>query len=242
MSGFCDPLAGLHAVAAVALALERRDATGAGLVVEVPQCEVLDTMFAPEHIAVQMGEPVPRGAGNRHPWMAPHNTYPVAGQDRWISLAVGSDDEFAALCRVLDAPKLPTDERFAKAAARKQNEVALNALLAEATAGRDGLELEQALQRAGVMACRVVKGFELPADPNMQAMRFFQELSREVSGRHAYKTWPFRFNGFDASHKRPPPLLGEHNAEVLGELGVGADGLLQLEQAGVIGHQPKGVA
>ncbi|MDP3766395.1 MAG: CoA transferase, partial [Dehalococcoidia bacterium] len=79
--GFCDPLVGMHVVAAVELALQHREETGRGTEVEVPQCEVLDSMFAPEQIAVQHGAPLPSRRGNKHEWMAPHEAYRVAGKD-----------------------------------------------------------------------------------------------------------------------------------------------------------------
>jgi len=241
MSGFCDPLAGMHAVAAIALALRERESSGRGAVIEVPQCEVLDSLFASEHIAVQMGAPVPRPRSNRHEWMAPHNTYRVSGDDRWISVAVDSDEAFAALCETLGLD-CATDARFATAAARKANEVALDAVLDQAFSGRDGAECERALQAAGVMAARVAKGFELPADPNLEQLHFFQQVTRELNGKHAFKTWPFRIAGVDGSHKRPAPMLGEHTAEALRELlGLDSGELGRLAEHGIVGSRPLGL-
>ena len=240
MSGFCDPLAGLHAVAATLLALRTRDATGHGSAVEAPQCETLDSLFAPEHIAVQMGAPVPSQRGNRHEWMAPHNCYPVAGEDRWLSIAVANDAEFQSLCAVLNLP-LCADPRFSTMAGRKTHELELDGLLAEALAGRDGHLLEKQLQAAGVMACRVAKGWELPDDPDLASFDFFQPVSRKLTGTHPYKTWPFRFAGLDTSHRRPAPFLGEHNEEVLGDLlGLSLDQIAGLAESGVIGARPLG--
>lgn len=241
MSGFCDPLSGLHAVAALLLALRRRDRTGQGATIEAPQCETLDSLFGPEHIAVQMGSPVPRMRGNKHEWMAPHHCYRVAGEDRWISIAVGADEEFGALCAVLGLP-LATDARFASAAARKANEQRLDELVGAATISRDGEALERDLQAVGVMACRVAKGWELPADADLAAWGFFQDVSRGLTGRHPYKTWPFRLSGIDMAHRRPAPLLGEHNEEILcGELGLTTDELSMLTNQNVIGTRPLGI-
>ena len=50
--------------------------------------------------------------GNMHPHHAPHNVYATEGDDQWIALDVGTDQEFAALCGVLDAPQLAADDRF----------------------------------------------------------------------------------------------------------------------------------
>jgi crotonobetainyl-CoA:carnitine CoA-transferase CaiB-like acyl-CoA transferase len=243
MGGFCDVVVALHTVAAIELALQQRNRVGRGLGVEVPQCETLDSLFAPEHIAVQQGAPPPERRGNRHEWMAPHNVYPVKGEDRWISIAVSADEEFAALVRVLGLGGLDSDRRFATMAARKRHEDALDELLATACAGHDEYELERALQAGGVKACRVAKGFELGSDPGLRHIGFFQEMTRDVTGTQLQRQWPFRFSSLDVSHKRPAATLGEHTAEVLcGLLGLGGDDIERFRERQVIGDVPLGIA
>ena len=241
-AGFCDPMVGLHVVAAITLALEQRERTGKGTEVEIPQCELLDSLFAPEQIAVQEGAPVPSRRGNKHDWMAPHEAYRVAGDDQWITIAVSSDEEFAALVSTLDQPDLARDGRFATVEARKRNEAALDPIISDAVKERDPIGLERELQTSGVKACRVAKAFELPADAGMQHVGFFREVTRPVTGTHPFKLWPFRFSSIDAAHKRPPPLLGEHNAEVLMSiLGLSEEEIAQLERDEVIGTKPLGI-
>ena len=233
MGGFCDPVVGLHTVAAITLALKRRDETGKGTAVEVPQCETLDSIFAPEQIAVQHGAPPVLRQANKHAWMAPHNAYRTAGADHWLTIAVASDAEFAALSKVL---ALAEDARFATVASRKENEAALDAVISEALKDADSFELERRLQSAGVKACRVLKAYDLPKDEGLQHIGFFREMTRPLTGTHPQKQWPFRFSGIDASHKRPAPVQGEHNAEVLKTLGgVSDEDFERLEAEGVIG-------
>lgn len=241
MGGFSDPTAGMHAVAAVELALRYREQTGRGTTIEVPQCEVLDSLWAPEHIAVQHGAAPPTRQGNKHVWMAPHGAYRVAGEDRWIAIAVSSDKEFAALAEAIGLPDLAADGRFATVAARKEHEVELDAVIAGAVQGCDGAALERTLQRAGVKAAQVSVPADLDQEEGLRHVRFFQSLSRPVSGTHLYRTWPFRFSSIDTSHKRRPPLLGEHNAEILTELlGLNEEEIGALEAQHVIGTAPLG--
>lgn len=243
MGGFCDVVAALHTVSSIELALVQREQSGDGTHIEIPQSEVLDSMFAPEAIAVQHGAPVPKPEGNRHPWMAPHNVYRVAGKDSWISIAVATDAEFAALCRVLGIAALAHDSRFVTPEVRKLNEAELDAAIAGALAERDGEEIERALQEAGVMACRVAKGYDLTLDPGLQHIGFWQPMTREVTGMQQQKLWPFRFSGIDASHKRAAATLGQHTAEVLAELaGASADDIDRLREQQVIGDVPLGLA
>ena len=239
IGGACDPLVGMNAVVAIQLALRHREQSGLGTTVEVPQCEVLDAMFGPEHIAVQHGAPDPGLRGNKHDRMAPHEVYQTAGEDDWISIAVDSDDQFAGLVSVLGQPALTDDPRFVSAEARKANEDELDELVAAAVREREPVELEAALQAVGVAGCRVTPAYQLTEDVGLRHFGFFQELTREVTGTHLYKTFPFRFSGFPAAHRRLAPLLGEHNRELLSELlGLGEDELDALEAAGEIGTTP----
>ena len=242
IGGACDPLVGMTVVVAVELALRQREQSGLGTAVEVPQCEVLDAMFAPEHIAVQHGAPSPSRVGNRHESMAPHEVYGVAGDDEWVSIAVATDEEFAALADVIERPELVEDPRFATPPARKTNVPALDEAIADAVRDREPLALERALQAAGVAGCRVTTPHLLPEDPGLRHVGYFQTLARELTGTHPYKTFPFRFSGFPLRHRRPAPFLGQHNREVLMELlGLSGEEVDALEAAGEIGTLPAAV-
>ena len=241
--GFCDPMVGMHVLTAIELALRRREETGEGTEVEITQCETLDSLFAPEQIAVQHGAPVPSLRGNKHEWMAPHDAYRTAGQDEWITFAVSSDEEFVALATGLGALELAKDDRFATVEARKENEPALDAAISDLVKEKDAAELERELQAAGVKACRVIKAHELAEDEGLRSIGFFQEIEREITGTHMFKTWPFRFSSIDSSHKRQPALLGEHNHEVLTTLlGLTEEEIQRLEETRVIGTEPLGLA
>ncbi|HJM76696.1 MAG TPA: CoA transferase [Dehalococcoidia bacterium] len=241
MGGFCDPLVGIHTMIALELALRRREQTGGGMAVQVPQCEVLDSLLAPEQIAVQHGAPSPLPRANQHEWMAPHNAYRVAGDDEWITIAVASDGEFAALAGVLGRPELPGDPRFATAESRKANEPALDQEVASAVRDRELRALERELQAAGVMGCRITKPHRLTEDEGLRHFGFFRTMMREASGTHPYKTFPFRFSEFRLTHSRVAPLLGEHNREILSALGVSNEEIARLEAEQVIGDVPAGL-
>lgn len=238
-SGFCDPMSGTFAAAAIEMALRERERTGRGMSIHVPQCESVDALFGPEYLAVQHGVPVPVARANRHEWMAPHNTYRVSGPEEWLSIAIGTDQEFAALADELDAPQLARDARFATAGARKEHETALDAEIAARVADQPLLPLEARLQARGVMACRVTRGGRLTEDGALQHFGLFQELSRPVTGTHPYRRIPVHIAGVSTVLHRAPPLLGEHTAEVLTELlGLSAAELATLAEQKVTGTKP----
>ena len=91
------------------------------------------------------------------------------------------------------------------------------------------------------MGCRVSKPYLLTEDENLVHLDFFQKLYREVSGTHPFKTFPFRFSTFDLRHRMPPPLLGQHNHEVLSELiGLDDEAIRELAEQQEIGVEPLG--
>ncbi|HEV8574149.1 MAG TPA: hypothetical protein VGR43_05510, partial [Dehalococcoidia bacterium] len=107
----------------------------------------------------------------------------------------------------------------------------------------NGTQLKRELQAAGVKACRVVKSYALPEDEGLAHVRFFEELTRPITGTHWQKRFPFRFSDIETSHRRPAPVLSEHTAEVLKEiLGLPNADIERLEAAGVIGGSVKAFA
>ena len=243
MGGVADPMAGLHAVMGILLGLRRRELTGLGAEIEVPQCETLDSLYGPEDVAVQHGAPDPVRRGNKHDWMAPHNAYQVSGDDEWLTIAVASDGEFAALAKAIGTPELASDARFATVEARKANEEALDAAISAAVRDEDLVELEQRLQAAGVHACRVLKAWNALENEGLHHIGLFQEMTREYVGTFPQRRMPFRFARLEMSHRMPPPLLGQHNHEVLGGiLRLSESAIADLEAQAIIGTKPVGEA
>ena len=203
MGGFCDPIVALHTVAAITLALEQRERTGRGTVGRGAAVRDAGQPFRAGAHRRPARRTLPARAGNKHAWMAPHNAYQTTGNDQWITIAVASDSEFAALAAELGVPDMAADQRFATAGARKQNEAELDAAIAEAVKERDGGELERKLQAAGVKACRVVKSYALPEDAGLAHIGFFEELTRPVTRHHWQKRFPFRFSDIETRTAGP---------------------------------------
>jgi crotonobetainyl-CoA:carnitine CoA-transferase CaiB-like acyl-CoA transferase len=108
---------------------------------------------------------------------------------------------------------------------------------------REAVSLARDLQQVGVMACHVVKAYDLASDPGLEHSGFFQELERPPIGRHHYRTWPFRFSSMPLAHRAAAPLLGEHNGDILKTgLGLTSGEVRDLEEAGVIGSRPSSLA
>ena len=130
------------------------------------------------------------------------------------------DGQFARLCEALGAPALATDPRFARNRDRLANRAALDGAVEELLRLRTAADWMPLLERAGVPCAAVNTVDQVFADPHVQAVGLVETVEHPA-GPVAQVRSPLRFSRTPASIDRPPPLLGEHTAEVLAALGLG---------------------
>ncbi len=147
-----DPNAGVFGAFALIAALTHRALTGEGQFIDQSQLETALVMMPEGLLEYEVNQREPVRAGNHDRVMSPNECYRTAGDDQWVSIAVGNEAEWQALCTAMARPNLAQDPRFATAALRKQNEAALDRIITEWTSGRDRWEITKTLQAAGVAA------------------------------------------------------------------------------------------
>jgi crotonobetainyl-CoA:carnitine CoA-transferase CaiB-like acyl-CoA transferase len=239
--GACDPLAGMHAVIAALLALGQRDRHGGGHLVESVMVEAALNAAAEQVIEHSVSGTVLGRQGNRGPGAAPQGVYPCAGTDRWLALAVADDAQWYALRMVLGGPAWADDPRLGTAEGRRVAHDLIDDELRAWTKDRDAEELADLLARAGVPAGVVIPSRDVVHNPQIRHRGLFEPERHPVTGDHDLPTLPFRFSRVPAWLRRPSPTLGEHNDEVLAELGLPADEIAALGALGVIGDRPVGL-
>jgi crotonobetainyl-CoA:carnitine CoA-transferase CaiB-like acyl-CoA transferase len=164
---------------------------------------------------VMNGRTVPR-MGNRDEIMAPHGCYPCKGHDKWVAIAVGTDEKWKALCGVMGNPDWAKDEKFSDQYARWQNQDELNKLIAGWTKDFTHYEVMQKLQKAGVAAGPSFNIEELVNDPPVKNRGIFIEQNHRVAGKTIVYRSPWKSA---LTAKNPPaPCLGENNDYVFKEL------------------------
>jgi crotonobetainyl-CoA:carnitine CoA-transferase CaiB-like acyl-CoA transferase len=234
-----DPIAGIAAAGAVALALWDRRRTGRGQYIEVAQRENLINVIGEYIVGYSMSGREPSRSGNRHSSMAPHGCYPCAGNDQWVAIACEDDAQFAALCGAMGQPELATDERFADVVSRYQNQDTLDGLISDWARGRTKEEATKVLQAVGVPASPVLSVPEVFADPHLRARGFYESVSHSVAGVWEVEGPHWRLSESPGHVRLPAPAFGEHNSYVLGELlGLSAEEMAALEREGVTGSTP----
>lgn len=230
-----DPNGGMHGAFAVLAALWHRERTGTGQYIDLSQWETTMAVL-PEGImaAVMNGETPPRD-GNRDPFMAPHGIFRTAGDERWVAIAVRSDDEWRRLAAAMDVPDAADDARFATLATRKANEDALEALVTEWTASRSAEECAALLQSVGLAAFPAMRNRDLFDDAHLRERGFFVELEHPEVGVRRHLGIPWRMSGTPCAVERPAPCFAEATDYVLGGiLDLDADARADLRARGIV--------
>lgn len=239
ISGVGDVISGFHTSYALLAALEYRERTGIGQFIEVAQVETSANFMGQPIADFSMNGRNWGRMGNRQPNMAPHGIYRCNGEDSWVAIAVTNDDEWQRFCEVASKPSWATDERFRKAADRYEHQDELDQLVESWTSQLGHYESSELLQEAGVSAGPVLEVDELVEDPFLEGM--FQEVTRDLTGTHAFPTWPVKFSGQRLKHQSPAPTLGQHNEYILKDiLGLSDEQISRLEQTEMIGIEPLG--
>lgn len=239
---FTDYTAGEHTVAAVMLALMHRLNTGQGQFVDVSQTQTCSATVPEALLDWTVNGRVQERIGNEDPAMSPHGCYPCAGDDRWIAIAVDSDEAWRGLCRVMGRADWAADDRYADVLGRIQRRAELDKMLGFETRGHDNHELMARLQAEGVAAGAVADSEDLLFNEHLKERRFYEVVEHhEATGMPPlpYAGRPWKLSGTPAVAPQPAPIMGQHNRDILaGLLGRSDDDITALEEAQIIGYTP----
>jgi len=230
----CDTIGGLTAAFAVCAALLRARATGEGAFLDVSMLDAtLATMGWVVSNYLNAGV-VPRPIGNDNFTAAPSGTFRTG--NGLLNIAANEDRQFEALCRVVGAPDLATDSRFAEREARKRHRSELTACLEPLLASRAAADWESILEEAGVPAGRVLGVPEILAHPHVAAAGLLATF-RDVPGtpHDVHVTLPgFRIDGDRPRPDGRPPTPSEQRDRILAEVGYDAAACRALVDAGIV--------
>ncbi|MEE3067544.1 MAG: CoA transferase [Actinomycetota bacterium] len=216
--GPADPIVGVHAAVALLAALEHRSRTGEGQLIEVAQIEVAAAVTAEPVIEYSMNGVVSARQGNRQRGYL-QGVYPTAADGAWVAVS------------------LPDDETIA-------HDV-FDDLVAAWTRTQRPADIIKSLGKQGIPAEQVITGEQM-YDPEfigaqLDARGFYEEFEHPITGPHRYPGWPFRISpGPDHHHRSAPPTLGQHNTEILRDLGLSDDEMAALRDQRVIGERVRG--
>ena len=240
-----DPNAGIHALNALLLALEHRRRTGQGVLVEAAMVDAALNIAAEQVIEYSAYGNLLMRDGNRGPTAAPQNLYQTneidefGGRDCWVAVAVVTDEQWVGLRKAIGSPGWAMDPLLCGVHGRRQHHDLIDKQLSAWCRERSGDKIVATLWDAGVPVAKVMQPHRQTELPQLAFRGFFENVDHPVNPTAAHSTLPMRFSkGPTHLHRRHAPLLGQHNGELLAELGLSAEEIADLEAQGVIGTTP----
>ncbi len=214
VSAYTDCISPRFAIAALIAALDYRNKTGKGQLLDISQFETAISFIAPALLDYSVNGREPVNQGNSHPEMCPHDVFRCQGDDRWCAIAVANETQWAGLCSAMRKPEYAFDNRFNDLKNRKLNEGELNRLISEWTSQYPAEEVMTMLQSAGVPAGVVKNAADIYQDPQLAQRGLFWKIQHPEMGQFTHLGQGFRLSVTPAQARLPSPLLGEHTEYV----------------------------
>jgi crotonobetainyl-CoA:carnitine CoA-transferase CaiB-like acyl-CoA transferase len=225
-----DKTTALTAAQAITAALFARTRSGQGQHVRIAMLDAMIAYLWPEAMPslTFVGDERDPSEGDIGPDLV------FATQDRYITAAALSDDEWAGMCRALNRQDLIDDPRFNTAGARSSNAVERRGIIAAELEKWLASEILPRLLANDVPAAPVLSRFELLQDSQVQANHILEEYQSQVFGWVRQPRPAAQFDRTPASVRELAPLLGADNAAILGELGYSENDIVRLERERVV--------
>jgi formyl-CoA transferase len=228
-----DLVAGLMLGKAITAALFAREKIGVGQRIDTSllEAEVASLINVGSNYLV--GGKIPTRWGNAHPNIVPYQNFKTA--DGYLVIGVASEVIWRRFCQAIGRAELTDDARFANNSKRVENRNALIALLSEVFLRRNNETWFKSLTEAEVPCAPVQTVDQVFQAPQVLHRDMLLEVEHPTAGRVRMAGIPVKFSVTPASVRLPPPLLGEHNDEILKSwLGMSADTIDQLKRENVI--------
>ncbi|MEO3715154.1 CaiB/BaiF CoA transferase family protein [Roseateles flavus] len=228
-----DLFTGLYATVAILAALRHRDLTGQGQVIDMALLDTQVAMLANLGANYLCTGKAPGRMGNAHANIVPYQVFETL--DGHLILAVGNDKQYAKFCEIAGHPEWATDPRFLRNADRVRHRAELVPLIAEALRLQPRQHWLGQLEAAKVPCGAINNLDEVFADPQVQARGMTVPMAHPLSDQLQLVANPIKLSATPVQYRRPPPLLGQHTDELLGEAGMTPAEVQALREQGVIG-------
>ncbi len=231
--GLADGIAALATAFATMTALRARDSTGRGQVVDLAIIEPILTLLGPQPTVWDALGQVQERTGNRSANNAPRNTY-ATRDGQWVAVSTSAQSIAERVMHLVGRPELIDEPWFASGADRAEHADLLDDAVGSWIAERDRDEVVQAFEQAQAAVAPIYDVRDVVADPQFAALGTLVRVPDPELGSVLMQNVLFRLSETPGAITSAGPSLGQHTAEVLGEIGVAADELAELRRKGVV--------
>jgi formyl-CoA transferase len=227
-----DVTAGLLLAIGILIALHEREHTGEGRWVQTSLLEAAVTQLDFQAARWTLDHEVPDQSGNHHPTTIPMGCYATA--DGHINIAAWDGAVWESFARLIGAPEVLDDPRYATRTSRSENRETLNAVIERQLLAKTTAEWVAIFDEAEVPVGPVYNIDQLFADPQVEHLRLVHKVDHPVLGEQHLVRNTISVVGHASTIRRPTPEVGEHKHELLGELGLSPSEIKDLELRGIV--------
>ena len=228
-----DVLTGMYASVAILAAITHRERTGEGQYIDAALLDTMVAFNANQIVSYLCSGKIPVRWGNAHPQVVPYEVFPTA--DGHIILAIGNDGQFERFCEVAGAPALAQEARFKTMSQRIIHRGELIPLIAELMRTRTKREWIEQLEAATVPCGPINNMKEVFEDPQVRHRKLRVDMPHPLGGVAPVVASPVRLSETPVEYRLAPPMLGQHNEEVLkGLLGKSDAEFTRLKATGIV--------
>ena len=211
-----DLMTGMYSTVAILAALHERRTSGKGQHIDMALLDTQVAWLANQNANYLIGGKPPVRMGNAHPNIVPYRTFRTRDGD--LILAIGNDSQFVRFCVAAGIPEVASDPRFIDNVARVANRDACDAAIAPAIRKHTTAEWVEMLEPLGVPCGPINRLDAVFADPQVQHRGLKVEVPHPLAGTVPLVANPIKFSRTLLRYDTPPPLLGQHTAEILSTL------------------------
>jgi crotonobetainyl-CoA:carnitine CoA-transferase CaiB-like acyl-CoA transferase len=217
---YSDTVAGLYAAFVILAALEHRDKTGQGICIDLSELEAMASLIGPALMQASATGTGPSPCANKPAGTpaAPYGCFRCSGDDRWCVIAVFTEEQWRALCTILDMQEAADEFRFSTLSSRLLHMDEINRLVESRTRIVSAEDIVSSLQQAGIPAGIVRNAPDIANDNHLIERGFFADAFHPVLGRMRFDTTPIHLPDTPADSWKPAPMLGQDNDYVFREL------------------------
>ncbi len=214
-----DIFTGVYSVVGILAALHQREQTGKGCYIDAALVDSTVGVLSNQAMNYLISGNVPKRIGNAHANIVPYQVFPAA--DGHVIIATGNDAQYVKLCNVLGAPELASNPAYKDNIGRLKHRAELIGKISALTARMQRDELLDKLEEMQVPAGPINNLEQVFDDAQVKhrGMKLELRSAAAKAGTIPGVRTPIVMDGWRAASEKPAPLLGEHTAEILREIG-----------------------